>query len=581
MSAYPPPPPAPPTAGPSDNAPGNGPAGGQGFSGYPPPGYGASGYGAPGYGAGYDPRGWKAQAKAQQRMARAQMRMQRDQLRAQARAARRYSVVGPVFLLGLGVVLLLLETGRLSWPHFAIWYGHWWPLLLIGAGALMLAEWVLNGRRGSLLGGGIVSLLIFLGIVGWTAGQVHDHFQWNGETLHGWNPFFGETHEEDGSPVSSDVSPAGTLLVHNPHGDVSVTGASDDGQVHVIVHKEMRAADNDLAKIRQSLQPSFSGSAGALELSVGQADGSHADLQVTVPRGVSVTVDASHGAVNVAEMHAPVSVSAGRGEISLSGITGAVTAHLHDRNGSVSAHSITGGVSVDGRGGDMNLSDIAGPVALQGEFFGTTHLERVNGSVSFETFRTLFKAARLDGQLEISSGEGDAPLEAEAVLGPVVLHTRDRVITLDRVQGNVDVVNANGSVTVTSVGPLGTVSVQSTRGSVDVGVPAASGFTVDARTHDGSIENDFGLPVSNGNDHPSLTGTVGHGGPALTLMTDDGDVTVRKSSGTPLPASAPATPTLSVTPAPSVAQPAPKKPAAPRKPAAPKAPAPAPEATPQ
>jgi len=532
--------------------------GGPGFRRYPPPGYGA------GYGPNYDARAWKAQARAQRDIWKEQARMQRDQLRAQYRAARRYSVVGPLFLLLIGVVFLLLETGHLSWNSAMVWYGHWWPLLLIAAGLLMLAEWALNGRRGALLGGGMVTLLIFLGIFGWTAGEVHAHTHWNGDSFEGWTPFFGGVlHEEDGQPLNSAIAASGTLLIHDAHGDVTVTGASDDGQVHVTVHKEMRAMnDSETADRSRRLQPEFTGAADALQLSVAQVDGSHADLQVTVPRSVTVTVDAERGAVSVAEMHAPVSISAGQGEVSVSGITGPVTAHLHNRNGSFSAHSVTGGVSVDGRGGDMNFSDISGPVALQGEFFGTTHMERVNGSVSFETFRTLFKAARLDGELEISSGD-DAPLHGEAILGPVVLHTSDRVITLDRVQGNVEINNSNGTVSLTSAGPLGTLSVHNRRGSVDVGVPAAAAFTLDAQTHDGDIENEFGLKASSGEDRPTLTGTVGHGGPTITLLTDDGDVKLHKSTAQPLPASMPSAPAVNegaVTTGPATASPAQAKP---------------------
>ena len=564
MASYPPntpgaPPPPQPNAANSPQ--------GQGFTPYPPPGY-----------ASQDPRAWKAQAKAQERLARAQIKMQRDQMRfqmkAQARAARSYSVVGPLLLLGAGIVFLLLETGHLSWARLGVWYGHWWPLLLIGAGALLLLEWALNGRRGALLGGGMVTLLIFLGVIGWSVGEAHRHFQLNGDnfaenfgSFNGWSPFFGETHEEDGDPGSAAIAADGALLIHNPHGDVSVTGASEDGQVHVTVHKEMRTnSDSELANVRQLLQPSFTGSPAALQLSVGQANSSHADLQITVPRGVTVTVDAEHGAVNVAEMHAPVLVSAGQGEVSLSGITGAVTTHMRNRNGSFSAHSVTGGVSVDGRGGDMNLSDITGPVALQGEFFGTTHVERVNGSVSFDTFRTQFKAARVDGQLEISSGSGDSPLQGEAIMGPVTLHTRDRVITLDRVQGSVDIINSNGAVTLSSVAPagasLGAINVQSTRGSVEVRVPSGSSFTTNAQTHDGSIDNDFGLPITNGDDRPVMTGTVGHGGPSITLSTDDGDVSIRKGTDEPLPATQAGAPTITQAPKPT--QPA--KPSHPAKP---------------
>lgn len=536
MSAFPPPPP--PPAQPQAGTPPTPPLPQTPYGAVPP--------------AGYDPRAWKAQAKAQERMMRAQLRLQREQLRAQARAARRYSVVGPLFLTLAGVVFLLIESGRLSWQHALLWYGHWWPLLLIGAGLLTLAEWALNGRRGSMLGGGLVTLLVFLGLFGWGVNAANHHMGHMGwpddEGNYGWT-LFGDTHEEDGAPVSAAVVPTGLLQVHNPRGDVSVTGASDDGQVHVLVHTVIHSAsESELSNDRKALQPYFSGPAEALTLTVGQAVGCHANIEVTVPRGVTLAVDAGRGAVSVAEMHAPVTVSASRGEVNLSGINGAVTAHMRESGATLSAHGVSGGLAIDGRGGDMNLTDIVGPVSLQGRFSGTTHMEHVNGAVSFSTYRTQFQAARVDGQVEISSGDSDAPLQGEAILGPVTLRTRDRVITLDRVQGNVDITNSNGEVNVSTAGPLGTVAVNNRNASVTLGVPAGATFSVNAQTHDGHIQNEFGLSGSGDEDHPSLAGTVGRGGPAISLSTTDGDVTLRKSVGEALPASLPVTPVLTQSP---------------------------------
>jgi hypothetical protein len=124
---------------------------------------------------------------------------------------------------------------------------------------------------------------------------------------------------------------------------------------------------------------------------------------------------------------------------------------------------------------------------------------------------------------------------------------------------------------VTSAAPLGTITVKNRRGSVDVGVPAAAGFTVQASTRHGSMENDFDLPKSGSDDSPELKGTVGHGGPTVSIDTTDGDVTLRKSSVEPLPLTPPAAPKLTMAP-PAPPAPAPKAPkvAKVKAPAAPK-----------
>ena len=54
------------------------------------------------------------------------------------------SIVGPILLIGIGVIALLIATGHLVAVDFWTWYGHWWPALLILAGLALLAEWIRN-----------------------------------------------------------------------------------------------------------------------------------------------------------------------------------------------------------------------------------------------------------------------------------------------------------------------------------------------------------------------------------------------------------------------------------------------------
>ena len=258
------------------------------MSGYPP-----SGYPPP-----YDPNAWRNQQrmiKAQQRAYQAQQkalyRMQRNQMRMQARASRHGSLVGPVLLVALGVVFLFTQTGRISWSHAFAWYSHWWPAVLIGAGLLLLAEWTLVRQRqtagqpysGPVLGGGVVLLLVLLAVVGATATGING-VDWQSHFSGlGWDKALGEAHESDDS-LSSSIASGHALAIRNPHGDVTVTGSSQDGQVHVSVHKQVYAwKDSDADQKARELEPVFSNDGAQTVLTVAGVDGGSADLTLEIP----------------------------------------------------------------------------------------------------------------------------------------------------------------------------------------------------------------------------------------------------------------------------------------------------------
>lgn len=561
MSAYPPPPPPPPfPPSPSGGFPGQ----------YPPV---------------YDRRAQKAQRRQMEMAAR----LQRDQMRMQRRALRRGSVVGPLVLLALGVLFLLAQTGKLPWSHVVGWYAHWWPLILIGAGVVLLAEWAFDQRAADdgtvrparTLGGGVVFLLIVLALAGGAANvaeHVHRaHDVW-GRNFAGWDHMVGNRHDADDS-LSSPVAAGSAVAVRNGRGDVTVVGSSQDGQVHVAVHKQAWSwQDNEAEDKERRLQPSFTTEGTMLVLTVPTVEGGQADVTVEVPRESAVTVQADRGDVKVSEMHAPVTLSANHGDVDVSGVTGAVSAHINDDNGQVSGHSITGDVLIEGRTGDVDFADVSGGVTMQGDFFGTTHLERVNGAVRFHSSRTQFEVARLDGTFEVDRND----LTGSEMLGPVTMTTRYKNVSLERVQGSLTLTNQNGSITVTDASPMAPILINNEHGSVDVGLPGGAGFQLNASTHNGSIENDFGL-TQEGTNQKVVSGKVGIGGPSVTISTTEGDVTVRRAAVEPLPPVAPVPPKLTTVP-PAVPTPpgtrVGRAPRAPKPPVAPKGSVAAPVAPP-
>jgi hypothetical protein len=501
---------------------------------------------------------WKFQRRAMRDQARAQREMlkaQRDAYRAQARGLRRGSIVGPILVISVGVIFLLVQMGKIASPTVWNFYGHWWPLLLIGAGVIVLLEWGFDqfihrdpthpyARRS--LGGGVVWLLILFGIVGLCAegtigGSTPFNLHFNGSDF---DQLMGDKHESD-QTLAQPFPASGSLRVDNPRGDVTISGTSDDNQIHIILHKEIYSrSDDDAANKAQRLTPNLSPDGNGLQLSLPAMDGARADLIVTVPATSSNTVNANHGDVHLSGLRGPVNITANHGDVELSAVTGPVTAHLENGDSDFSAHSVTGSLSLEGKAKDVTIADINGDVRMQGDFFGDTQLEHIRGAFRFHSSRTDFQLARLDGQASFS----DDDLSADQALGPVVLTTRNRNITLDRISGDVTVTNKNGKVDVTSAPPLGNISVENRNGEVSVTLPDQASFNVHADTTDADIENDFALPVLSQDTHKSLTGTVGKGNATVRISTTQEGVSLKRASIQPLPPLPPPAPTITTLP---------------------------------
>jgi DUF4097 and DUF4098 domain-containing protein YvlB len=492
---------------------------------------------------GYD---WKMQRRMQRDQAQAQkaaMKAQRDLARFQARVQSRSSIVGPLLVLAVGVIALLVRLGRIPYVDFVSWYGRWWPLLLVIAGLVLVVEWLLDQRvavdgtpiprRG--VGAGTVFLLVLGGLIGLGFQGYRDGrdtlvrtFSLDSDTL---NQFLGEKHES--SQILEAAFPMGTLLaIDNPHGDVTITGKSDDNKVHITCNKQVYSqSDSDASSKAEKLSPVVVLTGSTLRVTVAQVDGASADLIVTVPEFAETTVTSNHGDVAVSGIRAAVTVTANHGDVELTSIVGRVNAHVNRHDASFKAHQITGDLTLHGHAEDLKITDVSGVTTLDGEFYGDTHLEHLAGATSFHTTRTELSFKRLDGAFDISP---DAELTGSEIAGPMVLRTRSRNITLNRVAGDVEVSNSDGSVDLTAVAPMGNVTVNNKNGEVNVTVPERAGFTVDAETQDGEIENDLSLTSTEDNHRTALRGTVGTGGAKVTIRTTHLNIGLHRGNQGPL-----------------------------------------------
>ncbi len=482
------------------------------------------------------------------RQARDYARAQRDQARAQRqywRGYRRSSITGPIVLVAIGIIALLVETGKLSGYQFWGWYNRWWPVLLIGVGLVLLGEYFLDrnspyaGRRSA---GGIVWIIILIAAFGAVNhyGTYHAPFSWNfgDDNNNDSDDFFSMMGEEHNNDIQMDAVAAANAAVNiqNPRGDVTITASSDD-RMHVRAHQVVHSSsDSDARKTFEAVTPKLINSGASAVLSVEGRNNARVDLTVELPSGASTTVDAGRGDVTVEGLKTGSDVTASHGDVKFDNLGGNVHARMD--HGDISAHQIAGDVTVDGHISDVTLSEVKGNVTLNGEFFGDTHLEQVGSAVRFHSSRTDLTIPKLQGDMTMDSSD----LNINQAAGPVRIITRSKDIDLSQLSGDAHIENNNGDVNITTVAPLGNLQVSNRTGNISVTVPENASFSITASNSDGDLHTDFPLNMTNSGDRKSAQGQVGTGGPHLELSTGHGDLQLRKGGPSSLVPPAPPIP---------------------------------------
>lgn len=485
--------------------------------------------------------------RAQQQAAKVQARLGRDQARRQMRALQRRSVAGPLLLVTLGVLLLLLQSGRLQWSSVLTWLSLWWPAILIGTGLLLILEWVLDNRISAnggipaprrVLGGAATTLLLLLATAGASLLIAHRSSSFFRDALgapligngrNNWTELFG-VHSDFTSQQTHPLSANGELTINDPHGDVTVTGSSEDGQVHVSVHQHLFSLGHDESNSRHTREePQLHGDKDHLSFTSVSKGEDDADLTVTMPHNASLVIHSGHGDVSVEELHGATAITATNGDVKLTALRGPVRVDTQDNDSTITAHSLGGGLELNGHSGDIDLSDIEGGLSLHGDFFGTTQMERIRGNVQFQSSFTRFDCAGIPGNLVI---EGRSDLSGKHLQGPFNLSTTDRNLVLDGVRGATTITDRNGSISVTLAAPLQPVHITNTNGTVDVTVPDHQPFTVHAKTQNAEVHDDFNLQVLRTESSATINGQVMSGGPELNIETTNDDIGLHTSAAT-------------------------------------------------
>lgn len=451
----------------------------------------------------------------------------------------RRSMTGPVILIILGLIFLFGNLHLISWGRLAIWFAHYWPLLLILWGVLKLVEHQRAKQEGVQppgIGAGGVLLLIFLVISGLAAthaanfhwNELRDQFDIDDTDL----PFLGNSFDFD-QQLSHDLPAGAGVKIVNDRGAVNVNISNDD-KIEINAHKKIRADDqNDANKWNEQTKPQISVSGNLVTINANsRGAGDHpvtVEMDVSIPRKAAVTIAAQRGDVNVMGRDGTVEISNQRGDVSVEDINGDVSLNLD--HGSVNmGHSslrvsqVSGDVSLQGRSDEVTISDVKGAIRLNGDISDSLKLSKIGKSISFKSSRTDLEFARLGGDLDLDSDS----LRADNLTGPVRVSTRSKDVTLEAVSGDTRIQDENSPVQLGLKSP-GNVQIDNRNGDITVGVPDQLGFKVDARSRGGEVQSEFsGINVTNDDREGKAAGTVGNGAIRLVLNSEHGNITIRK-----------------------------------------------------
>jgi Toastrack DUF4097/LiaI-LiaF-like transmembrane region len=456
---------------------------------------------------------------------------------------RRGSIFWALTLIAVGFIFLYQNFNPAIHPWTLV--AKYWPVLIIFWGISKLIDYVQASRDPqsapvNLFSGSEVVLLVLLLIFGSLVSKVvlhpWQHWSWIGINSDGedWvNPFLNSFNYTQSLSESVPAHPH--LLIDNRRGDVEIQ-TSNQSQIDALVKETIRAdSESQARKLHGQLKVSIIQQSGHYVLqtnldSLPNGGAVRLDLTLHVPAGTSGQITTERGGIIVSGLTGDQTLSSNHGDVEVSNITGFV--RIHKTDGSTEVRNVTGNVDIEGRGGDVDVANVQGALTVNGEFSGSVLFQNIAQNAHFVSSRTDLTAQRLTGRLDMEMGS----LEVNQIEGPLEITTHQKDITVEGFKHSIEINDNNGDVELRPVAPLShPIVVQLKQGEIELDLPPASGFQIDAVSQHGDVETDFkgpSLKVLNRGDAPSISGIYGKGGPNIRLSTTYG--TIRVSKGAPV-----------------------------------------------
>ncbi|MBI3698735.1 MAG: DUF4097 family beta strand repeat protein [Acidobacteria bacterium] len=450
---------------------------------------------------------------------------------------RRGSLVGPLIILLLGVIFLI---GNLR-PDLSLWrlFARYWPFLLIFWGVGRLVEYAVaraGGRAMSRgLGGGEIFLIILICIAG-TSFSAVERTDWRiGRLGHRGLEVFGENFDFT-TQYDRRVPPNATVLIQNLQGNVRVVGADSTDKMAITSRKSVKAFDRSAAEQADKETPlEITEQGGQILVRTNQDRMSgnrrvSADLEISVPKSAALRLEGRYGDWDVKDVAGPVEVTSANAGVRLSNITKNVRVDLR-RSDIVRATQVKGSVEITGRGRDIELETIAGTVNINGDFSGNIKLQDLAKGARYTSTVTELSIEKLPGRVEMDLGS----LHATNIVGPFRLNARSKDVRIEGFSKEMEITSRRGDIDLRDAKlPLANIHAESQNGSIELELPANAVFSLDAKSANGRVDNQFSeaIKVEDWSKSPKRRGAVATKtgpGAQIRLSTDRGDITLKKA----------------------------------------------------
>jgi hypothetical protein len=455
---------------------------------------------------------------------------------------RRTSVVAPLLLIAFGAMFL----ARNLYPDLPLldYLAKYWPFLLIVWGGLRLAEvlfWVATDKplpaRG--VSGGEWALVFFLCFFGGSLHAVRGFSPWwSRNVVIGGLDVFGESYEY---PISGEKKSTKNphVVIESFRGNAKITGVDSD-TVKVTGHRTIRSLDQSGADAaNRDTNFELGGDSGDVVIVRNNSDrlsGGRvrltADMEITVPKGATVEAHGRLGDFDISDINGNVEIISDNAGVRLQNLGG--EARIDTRASDIiRVIGVKGLVDVKGRGHDIDLQNIEGPVTIAGAYSGVLQFRNLSKPLRFNGEKTDFNVEKLPGQIRMALGD----FTATNVVGPMHVSARSRDITISDFTNELEVVVDRGDLNLRPSLPIAHLDVQTRAGDIQLSLPPSAKFDLTASTTHGEADNQFGAPIHQQDDGrgASIRGSVA-GGPVLSLRTERGRVVVRKASADDRPA---------------------------------------------
>jgi DUF4097 and DUF4098 domain-containing protein YvlB len=445
-----------------------------------------------------------------------------------AQPPRRHSIFTALLLILVGAIFLLDQF----YPGFRL--GHlirlYWPVLIILWGLAKLVDHLAarEGQTRALLSGGEAALLVILAFV-LTGFVVRDWVQGRFPDVDVNFPPFNQSYSRS-QQLPPQVIPAGAHVeVDTLRGNITIEAGSDlrvSGRESSWGRTES-AADERMKQVNIVVEKTTNGyrihpeHQDNFEARVG------VDLDVQVPKTVSLAADTNRGNVRVTGISGRIDTHSGSGDIDVRGAGSDVNAALQDGDARIT--DVGGNAHVTGRGNDVEVSNVAGDAAVDGAFIEATRVRNVAKTTRCTSPWSSVTVDQLTGRMDLD--KGDIQIADAGGALKIVSHNKD--IELEGIEGRLDVSNAHGDIKIDySSPPRNPVSVWNESGDVELTLPSRSNFQISAISRSGDIENDFDAPslqLVNQQGNGKLNGQFGTGGPMISVTTSYGTIHLNKS----------------------------------------------------